>query len=147
MVLRWVKGSVCPSWEAGRTIPLDLKPVRRREIALWIHERFQISRRRACWLAALQRATWYYRSQAKDQTALRMRIRDIANARPRFGYLRIHIMLRREGWRVNRKRVHRLYRLEGLQLRLRVRRRKRSALHRGPVPTPRGAINTGVTGV
>lgn len=67
---------------------------------------------------------------------LRMRIRDIAYARPRFGYLRIQVMLRREGWIVNHKRVHRLYQLEGLQVRMRVRRRKRISLHRGPVPTP-----------
>jgi putative transposase len=57
----------------------------------------------------MQRSTWYYRSQAKDQSALRMRIRDIAHARPRFGYERIMVMLRREGWPVGRKRVHRLY--------------------------------------
>jgi putative transposase len=67
-----------------------------------------------------------------------MRIRDIALSRPRFGYPRIHIMLRREGWRVNHKRVHRLYRLEGLQVRLRTRRRKRLSLHRGPAPRPVG---------
>ncbi len=67
-----------------------------------------------------------------------MRIRDLAHARPRFGYLRIWVLLRREGWRVNRKRVRRLYRLEGLQLRMRVRRRKHIALHRGPAPTPVG---------
>jgi putative transposase len=66
--------------------------------------------------------------------ALRMRIREIALSRPRFGYLRIHVLLRREGWRINRKRVHRLYRLEGLQVRMRVRRRKRLSLHRGPAP-------------
>ncbi len=54
--------------------------------------------------------------------------------RPRFGYQRVHVVLRREGWRVNRKRVHRLYRLEGLQVRMRVRRRKRLSLHRGPAP-------------
>jgi putative transposase len=41
--------------------------------------------------------------------------------RPRFGYERIHIVLRREGWKGNRKRVHRLYRLEGLQVRMRMR--------------------------
>ena len=63
-----------------------------------------------------------------------MRIRDIAHQRPRFGYLRIHVMLRREGWPVNKKRVHRLYRLEGLQLRMRVRRRKHMCLHRGVPP-------------
>lgn len=40
---------------------------------------------------------------------LRMRIREIANARPRFGYERIHVLLQREGWHINVKRVHRLY--------------------------------------
>jgi len=50
-----------------------------------------------------------------------MRIRDIAMSRPRFGYERIHVLLRREGWHVNLKRVHRLYCLEGLQVRMRVR--------------------------
>ena len=52
----------------------------------------------------------------------------------RFGYLRIHVMLRREGWPVNKKRVRRLYRLEGLQLRMRIRRRKHMCLHRGVPP-------------
>jgi putative transposase len=65
-----------------------------------------------------------------------MRIRDIAMSRPRFGYERIHVLLRREGWHVNLKRVHRLYCLEGLQVRMRVRRKKRMSLHRGPAPTP-----------
>jgi putative transposase len=89
---------------------------------------------RSCRLAGLSRAAWYKRSVAKDQSALRMRIRDIAHQRPRFGYLRIHVMLRREGWPVNKKRVRRLYRLEGLQLRMRVRRRKHMCLHRGVPP-------------
>ncbi|MBX3302071.1 MAG: transposase [Nitrospira sp.] len=51
----------------------------------------------------------------------------MAHARPRFGYQRIWVLLRREGWLVNRKRVRRLYRLEGVQLRMRVRRRKHIA--------------------
>ena len=67
-----------------------------------------------------------------------MRIRDLAHARPRFGYQRIRVLLRREGWLVNRKRVRRLYRFDGLQLRMRVRRRKHIALHRGPAPLPTG---------
>ena len=67
-----------------------------------------------------------------------MRIREIAQARPRFGYVRIWIMLRREGWPDNKKRVHRLYRLEGLQVRLRARRKKRLSLHRGTVPPASG---------
>lgn len=93
---------------------------------------------RACRLAQFSRAAWYRRSRAHDQSALRLRIRDLAQARPRFGALRIWVLLRREGWLVNRKRVRRLYRLEGLQLRMRVRRRKHSALHRGPAPVPVG---------
>lgn len=94
-----------------------------------------MSAKRACRLAQFSRAAWYRASTAKDQSALRLRIREIAHARPRFGYQRIHVMLRREGWFVNKKRVHRLYRLEGLQVRMRVRRRKHMCLHRGPVPT------------
>jgi putative transposase len=87
----------------------------------------------------LSRAGWYKKSKARDQSALRLRIREIAMNRPRFGYERIHVVLRREGWKVNRKRVHRLYRLEGLQVRMRVRRRKRLSLHRGPAPRPTAA--------
>jgi putative transposase len=97
-----------------------------------------VSCARACRLAQFGRASWYRRSRAKDQSALRMRIRDLAHARPRFGYQRIWVLLRREGWLVNRKRVRRLYRLDGLQLRMRVRRRKHIALHRGPAPIPVG---------
>jgi putative transposase len=68
-----------------------------------------------------------------------MRIRELALARPRYGATRIGVLLRREGWRVNKKRVHRLYCLEGLQVRMRVRRRKHQALQRGPAPVPTGA--------
>ena len=85
-------------------------------------------------LAQFSHGGWYFKSHAQDQSALRLRIREIAHARPRFGYQRIHVMLRREGWPVNRKRVYRWYRLEGLQIRMRVRRRKHMCLHRGPVP-------------
>jgi transposase InsO family protein len=69
---------------------------------------------------------------------LRLRIKELAHARPRFGYNRIWVLLRREGWPVNKKRVRRLHRLEGLQVRMRVRRRKHMALHRGPAPVPGG---------
>ena len=89
---------------------------------------------RSCRLAHFTRAAWYRKSTARDQSGLALRIRDIAHARPRFGYQRITVMLRREGWQVNRKRVRRLYRLQGLQLRMRIRRRKHMCLHRGAVP-------------
>lgn len=95
---------------------------------------FQVSCVRACRLAQFSRAAWHRRSQARDQSALRLRIRDLAHARPRFGYRRLWVLLRREGWGVNHKRVRRLYRLDGLQVRMRVRRRKHMALHHGPAP-------------
>lgn len=103
-----------------------------------MRETFQIAVARACRLAGFSRAGWYKASTAREQSALRLRIRELAMARPRFGYLRIHVLLRREGWRVNKKRVYRLYRLEGLQVRMRVRRRKHMARHRGPAPIPSG---------
>jgi putative transposase len=105
-------------------------------LAGWIRERFQVATTRACELARFSRAAFYRKVKAKDQSALRLRIRELAHARPRFGYQRIHVMLRREGWPVNKKRVRRLYRLDGLQLRMRIRRRKHMCLHRGPVPVP-----------
>jgi putative transposase len=105
----------------------------------WIKERYQVSTRKACHLAQFSRSTYSRKSQAKDQTALRRRIREIAEVRPRFGFQRIHVMLRREGWHVNKKRVRRLYRLEGLQLRMRIRRRKHICLHRGSRAAARGS--------
>jgi len=93
---------------------------------------------RACRLAQLSRTAWYRRPQRDPQEARRARIREIAVTRPRFGFQRIHVLLPREGWLVNLKRVRRLYRLEGLQVRSRVRRRKHMALHRGPAPAPVG---------
>jgi len=59
--------------------------------------------RRSCGLAGFSKSGWYKRSTARDQLALRLRIREIAQARPRFGYTRIHVMLRREGWPVNKE--------------------------------------------
>ena len=73
------------------------------------------------------RGTCHYRSVRHDQAVLRKRIREIAETRARYGYRRIHIILRREGWRVNVKRVHRLYRLEGLQMRHKPPRRRVTA--------------------
>ncbi len=61
-------------------------------------------------------------------------LRELVHARPRYGYRRVHVLLRRDGWPVNLKRVRRLYRLDGLQLRHRVRRRKHASLHRGIPP-------------
>jgi putative transposase len=65
--------------------------------------------RRACGVVGGHRATFYYRAQRRDPTPRRMRLRELAAARPRFGYRRRFILLRREGGRVNHKRVYRRY--------------------------------------
>lgn len=73
-----------------------------------------IATRRACGLLGLQRSTFYRKSTRRDDRHLRQRLRELALARPRYGYRRLHVLLRREGWEINVKRVYRLYRLEGL---------------------------------
>jgi putative transposase len=67
-----------------------------------------------------------YQSRRDPQTELRVRLRDLASTRIRFGYRRLTVLLRREGWWVNTKRVYRLYREEGLELRMK-KRAKRAA--------------------
>ena len=95
-----------------------------------MQERFKVNVRRSCRLALLRPSVWYAKSEARDQSALRLRIREIAMDRPRFGYLRVLVMLKREGWEIGKQRVYRLYWLEGLQLRMKVKRRKRISLQR-----------------
>lgn len=74
-----------------------LKAVKQRELAVWMQERFKVNVRRSCRLALLQPSVWYLKSKARDQSALRLRIRDIAMDRPRFGYLRVLVLLKRDG--------------------------------------------------
>lgn len=88
---------------------------------------FQVSERRACQAIGIGRSSYRYLSTARDQTALKMRIRYLAAARVRYGYRRLHVLLKREGWSVNHKRVYRLYQQEGLSLRLKTRKKRISA--------------------
>jgi putative transposase len=85
---------------------------------------YEISERRALRFTGFPRATVRYRTRLPEQALLRERIRMHAGQRPRWGYRRIHVLLTREGWRVNEKRVHRLYRLEGLAVRRKGKRRR-----------------------
>ena len=84
------------------------------------------SERKACGLIRLARSTQRYRERPRaDEQALRNRLRELAAERPRFGYRRLTALLRRAGWEVNPKRVHRLYREEGLALGRKTRRKLR----------------------
>lgn len=109
-----------------------MRPARKREIATWTVQTIGITTRRACRLLRLQRSTFYKKSERRDDRHLRLRLRELALSRPRFGYRRLHVMLRREGWLVNKKRILRLYRLEGLIVRQR--RKKKSVCHARCLP-------------
>lgn len=83
------------------------------------------SERRACVLASMQRSTCQYESVRADDVELVERLRTLASERPRFGYRRLHALLRREGRRINKKLVYRLYKSAGLAVRRRGRRKLR----------------------
>lgn len=106
----------------------------RRQVVTHLVAAYGVSQRRACRVMRLARSRWQYRSRRPRREALRTRLRELAVARPRWGYKRLHVLLRREGQQVNHKLVYRLYREEGL----RVRRRGRKYVTgpRVPLPTP-----------
>lgn len=84
----------------------------------------------------MHRTTYQYKCKRDPQLPLLQRIRDIASARVRYGYRRITVLLRREGWFVNAKRVFRLFRNDGLSLRLKRPKRHKTAAHRAERLTP-----------
>jgi putative transposase len=85
------------------------------------------------------RSTHRYQPVRDEQVPLRKRMKEIAAVRLRYGYRRIHVLLRREGWAVNHKRIQRLYREEGLNLRNKRPRRHVTAARRLDRDGPTGA--------
>lgn len=100
---------------------------------------YGVSEGRACGVARLARSTKRYHGSKDAQTALRLRIREMAQARVRYGDRKIRVLLNREGWKVGKKRVYGLYREEGSTLRQRPRHWRRVAAHRGERRKPTGA--------
>jgi len=98
---------------------------------------YRRSERRACRLLGMSRSGCRYQPRRRDEEVLRQRLKELAAERRRFGYRRLAILLRREGWGVNHKRVYRLYRQEHLQVRKRLRKRTASR-ERVPLALPRG---------
>jgi putative transposase len=110
-------------------------PAARRLAVGFLRADVSVSQRRACTVLAVARSSCRYVCRRTDDP-LRTSLRTVAASRPRFGYRRLHVMLQREGWVVNHKRVYRLYREERLALRRR-RRRKLVAGCRVTMPVPR----------
>lgn len=76
-----------------------------------------VSIRQACGVLLLDTSTYHYRSRRSEQASLEKRIQEICEARVRYGYRRVHVLLRREGWLANQKKTRRIYQELGLQLR------------------------------
>jgi putative transposase len=112
-------------------------PAAKREAVAHLEASLEVSERRACSIIAADRSAVRYLSRRPDDAALRARLRELADLRRRFGYRRLHVLLRGEGWTVNRKKTQRLYREEGLAVRRR-RSRRRIAVARTPIPRPEG---------
>jgi len=92
--------------------------------------RYLVSVKKACRCVRLHRTAYYYQSHADPQTELRQRVRELAHTRVRFGYRRILMLLRREGWDLGKHRLYRVYREENLGLRRKRPWRHASAAHR-----------------
>ena len=103
----------------------------------WAMEERSYSQRRACALAGIDPRVYRRKSKRPKDTELRDRMKALASERRRFGYRRLHILLRREGWEVNWKKLYRLYREEGLTVRKRG-GRKRVIGTSAPMTIPQG---------
>lgn len=95
-------------------------------------QRFGASERQALRIVNMSASLYRYRSVARDASRLRLRIKEVTDTRVHYGYRRVHVLLRREGYKDNVKRVYRLYREAGLSLRLKRPRRNKAAKWRQP---------------
>lgn len=135
------RGKPASEEAGGRSQPRQVDAVERagkKELTLarlreWVRDlqaRYGASERQICFALRLSRSSFRYRSVAADDSALCLRIREISETRIHYVYRRVHVMLRREGWRDNHKRIYRLYCEQGLSLRLKRPRRNKSAQRR-----------------
>ena len=108
-------------------------PAAKRQAVAHLQATLGMSERRACMVVGADRKSMRYRSCRADDGDLRSRLRELAQQRRRFGYRRLHILLRRDGITINRKKTQRLYREEGLTVRRR-RGRRRAVGARAPAP-------------
>ena len=120
-------------------------PAARREAVAHLQALLDVSERRACRVIDADRTSVRYRSRCGDDGELREKLRALAQERRRFGYRRLHILLRRDGEVINRKKTQRLYREEGLTVRRR-KGRKRAVGARMPppvlaLPNPRWSLD------
>jgi putative transposase len=99
---------------------------------------WSISQRRVCRVLQLDPKSYRYKSRRPAQAALEAKIKEICQTRIRYGYRRVHVLLRREGWMINWKKTRRIYRELGLQMRSKTpKRRVKAALRDDRAPPSR----------
>lgn len=113
-----------------------VSPQAKREVVGVLMKERQMGITRACGLVGISRSLYRYESRRPSDEGIRSRMLEIAGQKRRYGYQRIHVLLRREGIEINHKRTLRLYREEGLQVRRRKRKRI-TAMERNPLPQPK----------
>ena len=112
-----------------------MTPAAKREAVAHVCTVHEVSQRRACSILGVDRSSVRYRSVRPDDADLRKAMKDVAAERRRFGYRRAHVMLQRQGWQVNHKKLRRLYAEEKLQVKKRG-GRKRALGTRRPMLVP-----------
>jgi len=98
-------------------IKIAVKPAVKKELVKYMTVAYQVSIKRACAALPTHRSAMYYKPHTRDETLLVLRMREIAYTRIRFGFERIALIIRREGFTDNHKRLRRIYREQGLNLR------------------------------
>ena len=111
--------------------------VDQRADANWLRVEYAVSERRVCGLMTMAMSSYRYRTKRSDEP-LRTRLVELAREKPRFGYRRLHVLLRRSGENVNHKRLHRVYREAGLAIR---RKKRKHCVREGKPLVARTAAN------
>ncbi|AHB04877.1 integrase [Pandoraea pnomenusa 3kgm] len=106
------------------------RPALRKDVVDYVISHYGLTMRRACRLVKQPRSTQYYQSVKDPRAELRARMREIAYTRVRYGYRRVHVLLRREGWQLGRDQAYRLYCEEQLQLRSKLPKRRKMVVTR-----------------
>jgi putative transposase len=119
-----------------------VRPTQQRVVAAWAESAYTISQRKACRAVGVWRSLVRYESRRPSYEPLRQRLRQLASLRAYAGYRQLHVYLLREGWRINHKLLYRLYVEEGLGIRRRRPKRRRSAAHRVEHPRPQAPNET-----
>ena len=116
-----------------------MTPAARKEAVEFACSNFPMSLRRACGLMQIQMSSYYYRHRPRPDEALRAALKEAAAKRRRWGYRMLAVLMERQGFKDNLKRIYRVYREEKLQVR--IRRRRKTARWRGDKPVPASRPN------